>query len=201
MIKKLINPFYFLAGFKALKIGLLAIITTAIIAYYTNTNFPDIISVKTGSHLSLLHSITQDIVNWLVMSILLYVAALLFSSSKVRFLDILGTQALARFPYIIASLLGCSKALKRFSDFLLWQYLEQGEPIEITSTESLLAIITLVALILLTIWLITLMFNAFKVSANLKGNKLIAIFIVMLIVATISSGYINHIILINSFSS
>ena len=200
MIKKLLNPFIHIAGIKSLIFGILILLLTSIIGYFSNTHFPDIISIKIINAHPLWYFIIQNLLNWFVVSILFYIAAIIFSKSSVRMVDIFGTQALARTPYLFASFLGFSKSINNFGKYLLWTHLHQGEPIEISSIEIIIAILFMILTLLLTIWLIILMVNAFKVSANLKGTKLSLIFIVVLIISMLLSVYINK-ILIQGFST
>ena len=46
MIKKLLNPFIHIAGIKSLIFGILILLLTSIIGYFSNMHFPDIISIK-----------------------------------------------------------------------------------------------------------------------------------------------------------
>lgn len=192
MINKLINPFYYLAGLKSLILGLVFILATATIGYFSKTHFPDIISVKTCYNFSIWYFIVQSLLNWFVASTLFYIAAIILSKSSVRAVDIYGTQALARFPYLIASCMGFSGALDAFGKHLLWISLKQGEPVEISHIQIVIAFLILVSSLLLAIWMIALMFNAFKVSANLKGNKLVFSFIIVFILSLVISGYLNQ---------
>ena len=121
-----------------------------------------------------------------------YIASMIISKSKVRLIDIYGTQALARFPYLLASCIGFSSALNDFSQHLQWTLLKKGEPIEISSIQIAIAILILASSLILTVWMIALMFNAFKVSANLKGNRLVFTFIIVLILSLILTGYLNQ---------
>lgn len=191
MIKKLINPFHYIAGFKSLILGVIIILSTSIIGYFSNTHFPDVISVKTSHHLPAYYFLLQGLLNWIVVSTVFYIASILFSKSSVRIIDLFGTQALARTPYLLASFIGFSDSLNAFGNYLLWTLMQYGEPIEISSIDIMLAILLMIFTLLLTIWLITLMLNALKVSANLKGASLAMIFIVGLIISMVISGYLN----------
>ena len=171
MIKKFINPFEYIAGVNSLGLGILILLLTSVIGYFSNTHFPDLISVK------------------------VYLAAIIFSKSSIRLIDIFGTQALARSPYLFASLVGFSNSMNTFGRYLVWTYMKQGEPVDITTFQIIIALMLTVFVILLTIWLIILMFNAFKVSANLKGIKLSIIFIVVLIISMIFSVFTNKLFL------
>ncbi len=195
MIKKLFNPFEFIAGGKALIIGLIIILATVTIGFYSNTHFPDIISVKKAGEFPFSYLIIQSFTNWLVVSILFYLAAIILSKSKVRIIDIFGTQALARAPYILGALIGFSESLNKFSQYLLWMSLQVGDPVEITSFEAIIAVTLIVCTLLLTVWMITLMLNAYKVSANLKGVKLTVSFIIVFILAMVITATLSQIIL------
>lgn len=196
MIKKIINPFYYVAGIKSLIFGLIIIFATSIVGYLSRTHFPDIISIKTSPDFSFWYFVIQNFSNWFIVSTLFYIASIIFSKSSVRLVDIYGTQALARFPYFIASFVGFSGALDAFGKYLLWTLMRQGEPCEISVIQIISAILLIVFSLLLTIWLITLMFNAFKISANLKGKKLILIFIIVLIISLLFSGYLTKMLIL-----
>ena len=192
MIKKLINPFYYIAGLKSLALGLAIIILSSTIGYISHTHFPSIISIKTSPDMPLWYFIIQNLINWLTISTFMYIAAILFSKSKVRIIDIYGTQALARYPYFPAAFIGFSEALELFGKYILWTTLKMGEPVEISNIEIMVAVTLIVFSLLLTIWLIALMFNAFKISANIKGSKLSIIFIIVLVISLIITEYLNY---------
>lgn len=194
MIKKLINPFYYIAGTKSMIIGLALIFITSLTGYYSNTFFPDILSVKTGAEVTFIVSLLFNFVNWLLISLLLYIASLLFSKSSIRFIDLFGTQALARSPYLLAAMLGFSKSINRFGEYILWKYLSIGEPTHITPYEITIAIVLLTLTVIISIWMVTLMYNAFKVSSNIKGGKSVTIFIIVFILSLILSTIANNMI-------
>jgi len=177
MITKLFNPFKYIAGGYSLIIGLLVLLFTALIGFYSNTHFPDLISVKTGPDFPIQYLIIQSLSNWIVVSIIFYLISIIASTSKVRIIDIFGTQALARFPYLIAAFVGFSNSVDNFGKYILWELLQQGDPIELNAGEITIAISLMILTLLLTIWLVILIYNAFKVSANLKGYKLNLLFI------------------------
>jgi hypothetical protein len=199
MISRLLNPFTRIAGIKSLLAGIIIISATAFIGYTNNTHFPDIISIKTCPELPVWYFILQSFSNWFVFSALLYLCAVVASSSSIRIVDIFGTQALARFPYLLASLAGYSDSVNKFGNYILWTTLQKGEPISLSTVNFVVAISIILLSFLLTIWMVTLMYNAFKVSANLKGPKAIVIFIVVFIISMVIAIIISH-YLFNKFS-
>lgn len=197
MFNKLINPFRYIAGGQSLFIGLLFIIATSVTGYFSHTHFPDVISVKIGFEMPIMYFLFQGLINWIVLSTVFYVAAVIFSKSSIRIIDIYGTQAFARAPYLLAAFTGFSDSLNNFGKYILWTMLQQGESIHLSAFEIALAILILSITVLLTVWLISLMFNAFKVSSNIKGTKLILIFITGLIISIIITYYSTTILIKN----
>ncbi len=191
MIKKLLNPFNYIAGGKSFFIGIAVIFATSFAGYLTNTHFPDIISVKTGLEVKLHFVIAQNIINWLSISLLLYIASLIFSKSSVRITDIFGTQALARAPYLIAAILNFSNSITQLGEHIMWKYLNKGEPAEISALDISLAVIFIIITVLLTVWMVTLMYNSFRVSSNIKGLKSGIIFTVVFIISVVISTWLN----------
>jgi hypothetical protein len=191
MIAKLLNPFKYVAGVKSLVIGILIILVTAYIGYNSNTHFPDLISIKTCPDLPVWYFVIQSLSNWIVFSTLLYSCAIVGSPSSIRFVDIYGTQALAHFPYLIASFIGFSDSINKLGKYMLWTLLQKGESISLSTGNFVIAISLIILTFLLTIWLVALMYNAFKVSANLKGTKAVILFIMVFIVSMVITGYIS----------
>lgn len=196
MLEKLINPFLFIAGPRSLIFGLLIILLTSIIGFYSHTYFPDIISIKVGAEFSLQHLIVQNLLTCFVVSTLFYLSSIILSKSSVRMVDVYGTQALARFPYLIASFTGFSGALNAYGKYMLWTLTQKGEPIELSTIEKTTAISLIIFSFGLSIWLITWMFNAFKISTNLKGAKLILTFIIIMISSMVILTYLSKELLV-----
>lgn len=191
MIHRIINPFKYIAGTKSLLIGLGILLLTSIIGFFSNTHFPDTISVKINYESSIFYFILQNLSNWIIISFLLYIMAIIFSKTSIRMIDVFGTQALARFPYLIASFLGFSVSVNKFAKYILWTTFQIGEHIELTIMNILSAIILIILAFILTIWLIVLIFNAFTVSTNIKGRQSVWIFIIALISSMVITHYIS----------
>ena len=193
MSKYLFNPFRYIAGWESLAAGVVVLLTTSVISYYSHIHFPDMISVKTNPGIPYYVLLFENTINWLVPSILLYLLALILSQSSVRVIDIFGTQSLARAPYLIAALTGFSGTIDKFGRYTLWKTVNIGDPIVMSTGEIMLAITLLLFMLLATIWMIALMYNAFKISANIKGSKLIISFIVVMVLSTAITAFTtNH---------
>ncbi len=127
MFAFLFNPFHKIAGYKALTIGGSIIALTAFFAFLFNTHFSGIIDIKYSSDLNLPYIVFlfQVLINILVVAILMYVASLFLSGSSVRFVDVAGTQALARTPFVIAPFLNAFGLIERGGSAMLSEYLNQ----------------------------------------------------------------------------
>ena len=60
---------------------------------------------------------------------------------------------------------------------------QSGEAATINSTDAVIFVIAVIIALLMTIWMVALMYKAYAVSCNLKGAKAIVTFIVSLILA------------------
>ncbi len=192
MTNFLFNPFKIIAGGRSLLLGLVIMLLTALIAWASNVHFPDIISLKTSPDLPLTYLLTQTLANWLVFSTCLFIFALIASPSSIRAIDIFGTQALARFPYLPGALIGFSGTMDRFGQFILSKTIQPDIQSTISSLDILVAIVLIIFSLLMLIWMITLMYNAFSISANMKGAKAIVGFIVILILSVIVNQIISY---------
>ena len=181
----LFNPFKFIAGTKSLIAGIFIIVATAYIGFLSHIHFPDLISVKICPAYPLWYFIIQNIANWLIFSIILYLGTIIFSKSSARFIDIIGTQALARTPYFIVSFFGFSDSIALFSKYMLWKELHFGNPVNLSAGDAVIAVSLIVLSLLILIWMVTLMYNAFRVSANLKSTRSVVLFIIVFIISVI----------------
>jgi hypothetical protein len=173
MKKWLFNPFVYIAGTRALTLGLAAMIITAVISYFSTAHFNGVLDVHAGfrARMALYFLEQLNARGWSV--VLFYLSAVIFSRSSIRFIDMAGTMALARWPMIFSTLI-C---------FAVNTGVQVHGPEDITVS----FIVTASVLLLFTIWMVALMYNAFTVSANLRGGIAAAAFITALIIAEVAS--------------
>lgn len=179
----LFNPYKYIAGWKALAIGWTIILVTACIASRSNTHFDGILDAHSGLVTPFAWYLFDPFVAWALAMVIFYLAALLFSGSSVRLIDIAGTMALARAPMIFAALI--LLALPAIPPIRSANDLHN-----ISGSFILIAI----AASVFSIWMIVLMYNAFSVSANLKGNKAGLVFAAALILAEILSKILFYLL-------
>lgn len=186
MKKLLFNPFEKIAGKEALAAGIAVAIISALLAAQTNTRFDGVLDIHFVSGDVLLKTAAIDqVVNLGSLFIAFYLLALAFGAKGTRPLDVVGTLALARAPFVLAPLVNTTGIFSKFS--AQFETNSTDKIAEITPTDLLPLAPLLLVIIFLSVWMIALSFNAWKVSTNLKGTKLIVSFIISLITAEILS--------------
>lgn len=201
----LFNPFQFIAGPKALFVGLIIILLTAFIGSLSQAHFSGVLDMQIDllNQQPVAHWVyfAEVLVDWLCMSAILMIAGFFVSRSSVRVIDVFGTQALARAPYLLGALVVLPAGLKRFTEYLLWQQTRQGTEVTIQSTDILFVILAGIVIIPVVIWMVALMYKAYTVSCNIKGKKAIITFIISLVLAEIVSKVLILALLSNTLGA
>ncbi|MBS4013916.1 MAG: hypothetical protein KGZ97_09215 [Bacteroidetes bacterium] len=198
--KSLYNPFNYIAGIQALIIGLLIIIITSSIGAYSGIHFPGVLDIKIGYEGSFLMHLAISAMAWFSAVVVLYIMAIILAGPKVRFIDIAGTLAIARFPALIASLTGFINVFSKVIDYILYKVFEKvqgvaeieilkiSDPGHVATWEFIVAALIGLSMIIIVVWMVAMMFHAYRVSSNLKGSNLIASFIIGILIAQIISN-------------
>jgi len=190
MKKWLFNPFFYVAGSRSLIIGWLIMLATACIAYYSHAHFDGVIDMHVGRVTPMPVYFYEQLIDWGCLVLILYPAGLIFSRSSIRFIDVAGTLALARWPMIICAILafgikgtGHMPVINNTADAM-------------KLLDSMLGTILLAIFVVLPviIWFVALMYNAFKLSCNIKAPKSTMVFIPALIIAEVLSHLLLYIL-------
>jgi Yip1 domain len=183
---RVLNPFEFISETKALIIGLFLLIIANILNSSTLTHFNGLIDYHTNSDTS--YSVTyhfiESAISLIVFSTALYISALIISKSKIRYIDVISMQALAKAPYFISALIPLFYSIDMPISY--FDAKKNNLPLPNMSAPDWIALIFYVLIIiLLLIWTVALMWNAYKMSCNVKGTKAIVSFIIAFVVADI----------------
>ncbi len=176
------KPFVYVAGAPALLIGLAAILLAGLIGYFSNTHFDGVLDTHTGAHLPLWVMLAEGIIDWACLSLVLLGLGRGISQTQFRTIDLVGTQALARWPSLFISLLTLSGGYQRFCHALAEQ-LTKGGKFDFSGPDAIAFFAVTVAMLPFICWMVALMYQSYTISCNIKGGKAIATFIVGLLVA------------------
>lgn len=187
-MKRLINPFLYIAGGKALAWGLaiIAIETTWLcgIGFIQDSylHFAPAPAVNT-----LVKTAAMQLAMWLSPALLLWLCGLMLSRSKIRLIDILGTTALAQAPLLLLLL---PLSIGRLNDMLkaAAEAVRSGGVPELPTV--LLLLYGLWGLAVIILFYIR-NYQAFSVSCNLRGWRAAVPFIVVVLLVTVLSQYIH----------
>lgn len=177
-----INPFQRIAGASALIIGLMIIVIMSYLGVIAKVYFPGIIDVLNSVvvknpqiPLSFQLLLYQNLVCWLILSILFFIGSKVFQPKKIRIIDFLGTVALARYPFLLVT------AFISIIQIINPNFMNIDITKGIQSQMSFGMILFSLLVISFAIWQITTYFFALKVSSGLIGKKLWITFVVALI--------------------
>ena len=183
----LFNPFIFVAGYQALLLGLGIMLISAFIGFLGNTHFDGVLDVHKGLEAPLWLFLAEGIIDWLTIAMPLFFFGLLVSSSSLRMIDVFGTQALARWPYIVTSVVMLPEANQRVGAYIIFRLTSTAASVTIDYMDMLIFIFAIIVGIFMSVWMVALMYRAYVVSCNIKGARAIVTFIVSLIGAEVLS--------------
>jgi hypothetical protein len=157
---------------------------TAIVCLFGKLHLDGVIDVHQDRETPSYFYFIEPLIDWFLLALPLYIIGSNLSISKIRFIDIAGTTALARYPIFFVVILTMvfpshTNDPQKFIN-------------EIQNNPGMLLQIILLGLLILPfiVWMTALMFNAFSISANLKGPKAVWSFVASILIAEILSKVI-----------
>lgn len=191
-MKKLIDPFKYFSGGATLAAGVAGMLVMVVLARLFGATFRGVVSEGIGT-LSYWQLALQQAAGWGVFSLLLYVAARLFSRSKIRAVDVFGYQALARIPFVFVLLGSALPTIRQAMEGMMAltpEELMTQSPDELV-TSAILLVITIFGLfsLLMLVWFFWWSYRGFATAANLKGGKAAAIYVGCYLLAEAGAGW------------
>ncbi len=159
-------------------------------ASLSNSHFDGILDFHTGRPASLWVILSEGIIDWLIMALLVLAAGALVSRSSFRVIDVLGTQALARFPTLFIAPMGLLIVSNEFMAQLRDNPSGIGELAARHTTDYVLFNVILAVTIVMSIWMVYLVYKAFSVSCHVQGARAIVTFIGVIIIGELASKHI-----------
>ena len=183
----LFNPFKFVAGFKALVIGLVFVVAASLLGSLGNIHFDGVLDAHYGPAWPIWAFIVEGLIDWLSLALILAIFAVILWRKTSRFIDVVGTQALARWPSLVVSLILLCGAYKRAINEVVAQAQQGGGLAALNAVDMTALIVISVLLIAFVVWMVALMYLAFSISCNAKGAKAAIVFIVALVLGEVIS--------------
>jgi hypothetical protein len=183
----LFNPFARIAGVKALLAGAATVLLSAALCYFSHVQFDGIIDTHFSGVENMAQSFKEVVVDSLSIVLIFYLSGLIAAGNRFRFVDIAGTMLFARIPMTIIPLFALIFSPEKLIQYILYTFLKQGTPVTLNFMDIFGFVITSLITILMVIWMIALMWNAFRICMNSRKPKIIVMFIAGLILAEIVS--------------
>jgi hypothetical protein len=194
------NPFTKIAGAKALVWGLAGLAVSVVASFFSGWRTNGLLQFGPAGPDSAwwVYALTALIL-WLVPALLFYGLGAALSRSRIRPVDIFGTTAFALLPLAVSSLVWLLPGLKELagafyeSTMTIREAASTSTPLDVNAVMTpvkavmtnpvfiIATIVSMAAMVLMLIWL----FNAVKVSCNLRGGRLWAVYLVGILVGDI----------------
>ena len=167
------NPFTRIAGWQAFGLGLVFVVFMGVIGTYSNVSFNGALDAHFVQHMTFSSSFTLLAIDLSSLVLVMWITGLILSK-VFRFIDILGTMTLAKAPLLIIAFAG-------YFNKTIFQNTMPANPLEMFQSVTFLVI--MIISLFSMIWSIALMYNAFKISCDVKGSRLTIAFIIALVVS------------------
>ena len=186
------NPFKKIAGWQALGLGLIFVVLAAFVGNFNGAYFNGVLDVHFSETPYPLWITFAMLAIDLASIITMFLIVGIIFSKNFRVIDVIGTNFLAKSTVLLLVLTSFIPIPDAISNALKDPKLLMENPYILFS--SFAHILTLVLSILIIVWYIALLYNAFNVSLNIKKNLRTVVFIFALISAEVLSQILIHLI-------
>lgn len=135
--------------------------------------------------------VAEGLIDWLSLALLLLIAGRVITKTAFRSLDLLGTQALARWPTVLVALACLAPGFHRFTEALTTSLtgLKPGQIPQLPAGGPDAVVFGLVTILMLacTVWMVALMWKSFAHCCNVRGGKAVGAFVIALLLAEVLS--------------
>lgn len=187
----LFSPFHRVAGATALSWGLASIVLASLIGATQRLHFDGVLDVHTGRTGPWWLFVAEGLINWLSLALLLLIAGRALSKTAFRSIDLLGTQAFARWPTLWIALACLLPGFHRFGNALTQSIseLKPGQVPRLLPCSLDAAVFYGVTVVVLVgiVWMVALMWKSFSHCCNVRGGKAVTVFVVTLLLAEVLS--------------
>lgn len=189
--KLFFNPFSKFSEKALLISGILFLVVGSFIGYYFGVTYDGIFDVHIST-VTLIESLTENVINVVILSLLLFIAGIIINS-KTRIIDVLNVALISRFPIYLAGLFANNQRISEISEQLM-DSVHQETPASVSSSDMMILMLFSAVLILLLAYQLMLMVFGFKTAVNARKWQHWLLFAFALIAAEMISKAIIHFI-------
>lgn len=189
--KLFFNPFSKFSEKALLISGILFLVVGSFIGYYFGVTYDGIFDVHIST-VTLIESLTENVINVVILSLLLFIAGIIINS-KTRIIDVLNVALISRFPIYLAGLFANNQRISEISEQLM-DSVHQETPASVSSSDMMILMLFSAVLILLLAYQLMLMVFGFKTAVNARKWQHWLFFAFALIAAEVISKAIIHFI-------
>ena len=189
--KLFFNPFSKYSEKALLMAGVFFLLGGSFIGYYFGVTYDGIFDVHI-SPVTFTESLTENVINVVILSLLLFIAGIIINS-KTRIIDILNVALISRFPIYLAGLFANNQRISEISEQLI-DSVHQETPASVSSSDMMILMLFSAVLILFLAYQLMLMVFGFKTAVNARKWQHWLLFAFALIAAEMISKAIIHFI-------
>lgn len=164
----ILHPFEKIAGWPALAWGIAGMALSTVLSVYSGYHYHGLLHFGAAPNNAWWVYAAEHLTVWIIPALLFWLGGLILSKSAIRPVDVFGTVAFAQLPLIGMNLYALTPPMQRIVRFNPDQSMQEILGNQQFISDGMLSLIGIVFLVWALIW----MFNALKVSCNLKGAKL-----------------------------
>ena len=183
LIEWLVNPFMYVAGVQALVIGLAGILLSSFVGSFSNSHFDGTLDFHTGAAASLRVSLLEGLVDWVSLALVLAVVGKAVSRTAFRLVDLFGTQALARWPTVLAAAAALLPGYQRVALTIAQQLMSPGVAPHYAAADMAAFVLVVLVMVVAMVWMVTLMYRSYSLCCNIRGVKGAWTFVIGLLAA------------------
>jgi hypothetical protein len=192
IVTPLFNPFVRVAGLCSLSLGLGIILATGWTGSWSGAHFDGVLDTHLGGQVPLWMFMAEGVIDWLSLALVLLGAGRMISHTAFRAIDLIGTQALARWPMILVTFATLAPGFRRYSNELVQSLKSLAEdPPRFTlppgGIDAVTFVFVTVVMLICAVWMVALMWKSFAHCCNVRGGRAVGAFVVSILVAEVIS--------------
>ncbi len=187
----LFNPYIRFSERQLIITGILSLLIGSLLGYTFHARFDGVFDLHFVEKVALKQPFIDNVI--VIGSLFLCLLAVgKYTNKKTRSIDILALSLISRIPTYLLVLVNANDFMYTVSNTILQQF-QNGNLNIVPADLTIIVVFTLLSIAEL-VWMITLLYNGFKVATNAKKLRSVVLFIVALIAAEILSKLIFSIL-------